>query len=127
MPWDVHVDPKQRVSYARLSGLVTFGDIVAMQRKLAIHPLFDARVPLVIDMRHAQDLRLTWPEIQEAIHHSPLDYTTKRAVILDEMDVLGTARVYEMAHEHKKENISLRIFRNVEEAAEWLGVKTLTP
>jgi hypothetical protein len=127
MPWAVRIDSKRRVSYATLLGIVTFQDIAAMQAALAAEADFDPRVPLVVDMREAEDLRLTWPELQHVIEHSPLLDDTRRAVLVDVLNVLGTARVFEMAREKKTASRSLRVVKTVEDAAEWLGVKALNP
>ena len=127
MPWAVHVDPKGRVSYVLLSGIVTFQDVADAQTRLAADPAFDPRAPLVIDIRHGKDLRLTWSEIHQVIDASPLLDSTRRAVVAGEANVLGTARVYEVALENKKAGANLRIFKTLEDAAEWLGVSMLNP
>jgi hypothetical protein len=125
MPWGFYVDPGQRVSYLRLSGEVTFSDIVVARRHLAEDSDFDPAFPLLLDMRPVKDLRLTWPELKDVIARSPLLVSTRRAIVASSPNVIGVARIYERARKDQTATDSARVFQTLAEAASWLGFESL--
>jgi hypothetical protein len=123
MPWTVRVDPVQRISYVRASGVVRIDDVSAMQMALAAQPRFDPTFPFLCDLRDVEDLSLSWADIRQAILASPMDHSTRRAIVVRSIGTLGTARVYEVTREWMTGEHAARAFESFEEAVAWLGVE----
>ena len=123
MSWTVRVDPVGRISYVRASGVVRIGDISAMQMALAAQPRFDPTFPFLFDLRDVDDLALSWVDIRHAILASPMDHSTRRAIVVKSIGALGTARVYEVTREWMTGEHAARAFESFEEAVAWLGVE----
>jgi hypothetical protein len=125
MPFSIHVDPVRRVSYVRMSDTVTFDDLAAAQRALVAEPAFDPTFPLLLDLRDANDVRLTWREMQSLAGVSALALSTRRAILVGGPGVLGMARLYETIREHETATDVVRACQTLEEAAAWLMVDRL--
>ena len=125
MSLTIRVDPARRVSYVRLSDTVTFDDLATAQRALASDPAFDPTFPLLLDMRAASDVRLTWREMQSLAGISALAPTTRRAILVGAPGVLGMARLYETLREHETAADVVRACQTIEEAVLWLKVDHL--
>jgi hypothetical protein len=121
--WSILINAGKRVSYAVLTGVVTVDDFIGVQQQLAHDPALDPTFPLMIDLRAADDLRLTWAELQELIASSPLLRSTRRAIVVDALNTPVSARVSAMARENEQANYATRVFRSFEDAAAWLGVE----
>ena len=111
--------------YTRMSGIVTFDELVAWQLQLAADPAFDPTFPLLVDMRDVTEMRLTWTELKLLIVQSPVQMTTRRAILLGNSNVIGSAHVYESLRESLTASSSARVVYTLTEAAQWLGVDDL--
>jgi hypothetical protein len=125
MAFTIRVDAARRVSYVCVSGIVTFDDLAAAQRALASEPAFDPTFPLLLDLRDADDVRLTWREMQSLATVSALAPLTRRAILVGGPGVLGMARLYETTREHETATDVVRACQTLEEAAAWLTVDRL--
>ena len=125
MSFSIRVDPIRRVSYVRLSGAVMFDDLASAQRALAVEPAFDPTFPLLLDLRDADDVRLTRREMQSLAGVSALAPSTRRAILVGGPGVLGMARVYETIRENETATDVVRTCQTIEEAVAWLMVDGL--
>ena len=125
MPFLIRVDPARRLTYVCVSDTVTFDDFATAQRALASDPAFDPTFPMLLDMRAATDVRLTWQEMQSLAGISALAPTTRRAILVGAPGVLGMARLYEAIREHETATDVVRACQTIEEAVMWLQVDHL--
>ena len=125
MPFLIRVEPARRLSYVWVSDTVTFDDLTAAQRALASDPAFDPTFPLLLDLRTATDVCLTWQEMQSLVGVSALAPTTRRAILVGAPGVLGMARLYEAIREHETATDVVRACQSIEEAVRWLQVDQL--
>jgi hypothetical protein len=121
--WTVRVDPVRRVSYVRASGVVRIHDIQAMQMALAAQPCFNPAFPFIFDLREIDDLALSWVDMRQLILASPMDPSTKRAIVVGRIGTLGAARVYELTREWMTGEHAARSFETIDEAIVWLGIE----
>jgi len=122
MGWSVHADRRHRLSYVRLCGLVTYADVKDAQHALAIKVSFDPAFPLLIDLRHVDELRLSAKDIYAVVTVTPVASSTRRAILVDTLPVFGTARLYAMLREDLTGTDLVRVCHTPEAATEWLGV-----
>src|SRR3954470_13791066 len=99
MAWSVQADKKRRISYVRLSGLVTYRNIREGQCALATKVYFDPAFPLLIDLRGVDELQLSATDIYAIVTVSPVAASTRRAILVDTLPVFGTAWLYAMVRE----------------------------
>jgi hypothetical protein len=127
VPWTIRVDPSKRVSYVSLSGGVTFDDLAAAQRELAAHRQFDPAFPLLLDLRNADDVRLTPHDLQSLGAVSALGLATRRAILVGSLGVFAMARMYETLREGQTKHNVVRACRTLDECSDWLGVELSDP
>jgi len=125
MPFSIHIDPVHRVSYVRMSDMVTFDDLAAAQRAPAGDQAFDPTFPLLLDLRDADDVRLTWREMHSLAGVSALAPSTRRAILVGGPGVLGMARLYGTIRENETATDVVRVCQTLDEAAAWLMIDGL--
>lgn len=125
MSFTARVDPTCRVNYLRMSGVVTFADLSAAQRALADDDAFDPTFGVLVDLRAAEEVRLTWQEMQILVVASAVAPTSRRAILVGSPGVLGMARLYQSMREHETAVDVVRACQTMDEAIAWLGIDAL--
>jgi hypothetical protein len=127
VPWTVRVDAEQRVSYTRISGVVTYDVVTASQQALRREPLFDPTFPFLLDLRSASDVQLTVQQVHAIIEASPVGDQTRRAILVSGLGAFSVAETWMAMRESKTAAGYARAVATLEEAAAWLGVDRLEP
>jgi hypothetical protein len=118
--WVCDVDTASGVSSIWMSGLVTATDVMAAQDRLAADTRFDPTFPLIVDLRQASDLPLTWLQTRTIALRSPVYATAPRAFVAH--TIVGAA----MAHAYRAVRSTLtgadvvHICGSMHEAQGWL-------
>ena len=103
-----------------MSGLITATDIMAAQDRLASDTRFDPAFPLIVDLRGASELPLTWLQARSIALRSPVYAVAPRALVAH--TILGAA----MAHAYRAVRATLtgadvvRVCGSMDEAHGWL-------
>ena len=105
--------------------IVTADDLVAGQRALAHAADFDPTFGVVVDLRGVDEIRMTPREMSAVAMFTPLELTTRLAILVRGEGAYGVARLYETVREAVSAGDVVRVCRSVEEAVEWLGVRHL--
>lgn len=108
----------------RMEGLVTEAQVVAYFDRLRRSPGYAPRLPRLVDLRRV-DAMLSPSEIREMadlVRASPDINGGKRALVADRDVVFGMLRMFELLTSQNA--IGYRAFRDMREAAEWLGVES---
>ena len=101
--WSCDVDTSSGISSILMSGLITATDIMAAQDRLASDTRFDPTFPLIVDLRHASDLPLTWLQARSIALRSPVYAVAPRAFVAN--TIVGAA----MAHAYRAVRATLTI------------------
>jgi len=118
--WLCDVDTASGVSSISMSGLVTATDIMASQDSLAADTRFDPTFPLIVDLRQASDLPLTWLQARSIALRSPVYAVAPRAFVAH--TIVGAA----MAYAYRAVRMTLtgadvvHVFGSMDEAHGWL-------
>jgi len=121
MPASYHIDPERRTIFSSATGVVTDDDLKGHQSRLRSDPAFDRTFNQLWDLRGVAEARVTNGAIRTLADSRSFDAGARRGMVAPQDLVYGLARMFEMLHEQAPED--LRIFRTLEEAERWLGLK----
>jgi hypothetical protein len=119
--WSVDADAECRVSWMTMAGIVTASDILAAQRQLAAHDRFDPSFALVVDLRMAHDLPLSWLDAQTIVRNSPVVPRAPQAVVAGTIVGAAIGHAYGALHFEMTGAQTVRVCRSLGEACGWLG------
>ena len=118
--WSCDVDTAAGVSSILMSGLITATDIMAAQDRLAGDTRFDPTFPLIVDLRHASDLPLTWLQARSIALRSPVYAVAPRAFVAH--TIVGAAMAY--AYRAVRATLTgadvVHVFGSMDQAHGWL-------
>jgi hypothetical protein len=125
MPITYHIDSARNLVVTHAVGVLTDEDVLRHKHRLAADPDFTAGMCELSDVRGVTDLRIT-PEgvramVSTDVSHASRLQAHKLAIVAAEDVVFGMARMYEVLAE--RHGPSVGVFRDVLEAARWLGVQ----
>ena len=126
MPWTLDLDTHHHLAYVRITDVVTFHDIAAMQDALREHPDFEPSYPVLLDARGAK-VHLSQEDMLSLAERTPFAPGTKVAIVVDDPTELAHARDYEFIRELGVETDVTRAYGTLDEALEWLGVDAWRP
>lgn len=122
MPIRFRTDKELRCVFATGEAPVTDEDITQYQRDLAAHPDHDAGFDQLVDMRTVGGLAVTAEGVRVAGHLTRqwAEYITgtKLAIVAPAETAYGMAR---MLSAFTFEGLSVKVFREIEEAEKWIG------
>jgi len=125
MPLEVQVYPEGDLLWAVGRGIVSDQDLAAYVRKYLVEE--DLRhYDEVFDLRQADLLDLTFQGLSEvaaaAAPTDPEDTPTRIGLLISRTADLGVSRLYQSIREAKGGRRDLRIFGELSELLEWLGL-----
>jgi len=118
--WSCDIDTASGVSSIVMSGVITATDIMSAQDRLAGDLRFDPTFPLIVDLRRALDLPLTWLQARSIALRSPVYAVAPRAFVAH--TIVGAA----MAHAYGAVRATLtgadvvHVCGSMDEARGWL-------
>ena len=126
MPISYAIDPRLGLVRTTATGVLTDEELLQHKRDLQGDPRFDASMKELSDIRGVERLDVTAEGVRRAVAMDQGqadalgDY--KLALVVSADVVFGMARMYQMMTEENIEGVG--VFRDIEEALEWLGVKS---
>lgn len=124
MPAFFKIDKEHRLVMTTVSGVFTVADVLAHQASLRKHPDFDPSFSQLMDFTHVTSVELKREDVQRVAQESVFSPNSRRALVTNNDAVFGLARMFEMLRENMGEK-GIRVFRNLDEALDWvLGKNT---
>jgi hypothetical protein len=121
MSFDYHVDPIRGLVISRAWGILTDQDLLAHPRALAEDPLFRPSMNQLTDFREVTDFRVESATIHRIAGLSPFGAGARRALLVGSESLYGMARMYQILRDTAPDD--LQVFRELDAALEWLGLK----
>jgi hypothetical protein len=121
--WQCEIDVENGISYVRMSGTVTAGDMLEAQHELAAHHRFDPSYALVLDLRRARHLPLTWGQARAIALRSPIAPFVPRAIVANTIVSASIACAYRDLRADITGEHVVRVCRTLGEAHRWLRAR----
>ena len=122
MPATYRIDVVRRLVLSRAWGVYTVQDLFDHFAMLAADPAFDPTFSQIVDLREVERTELTPPIIRRHALERLFNSTAQRALVVSSAYHYELARIYADFARYAKQNV--RVFRDMHDAEEWLGIKT---
>jgi hypothetical protein len=119
MPAFYKIDKERRLVLSSGAGTFTLADALAHQEKLAGDPDFDPSFSQLMDFTHVTRVELSAEDIRRLAQRTVFSPQSRRAFIMPNDADYGLARMFEILREAQGE-YGIRIFRNLDEALDWV-------
>ena len=122
MPSFYKIDKRRKLVMSSYSGVLTMADASGHQEKLRKDPDFDANFSQLFDVTHVTDVQLTAEDVRTLARAHVFSPDSRRAILVDSDLKFGLARMFEVLRDTMGEK-GIRVFRNLDEALEWIFAK----
>jgi hypothetical protein len=122
MPFFHKIDKERRLVMSTAAGEFTKADVLSLQDQLRKDPDFDPNFSLLSDLTHVTSIDITEPDMKDLAERTPFSPSARRAVLASNDLSFKLAQVFEQVLE-KKGDQGIRVFRNLEDALDWIVVK----
>ena len=123
MPQFYKIDKERRLVLSTASGVFSRSDAVRHMQKLLKDPDFDPRYSQIADFTQVAKIELSAKDVHELAQRSVFSPQSRRALIVPNEVAYGLGRMFEMLRENQGE-MGIRVFRNLEEALDWVFSKS---
>jgi hypothetical protein len=123
MPAFYKIDKDRRVVITTASGVVSIADGLAHQNKLLNDPDFDPSFSQLMDFTQATQVDLSGEDVRRLAKQNIFSPDSRRAILAPSDSVYGLGRMFEILREMTGER-GIRVFRNLDEALEWVLAKS---
>lgn len=124
MSVEYQIDAGRQVVFTRCFGTITITDLWDTVQHLRNDPAFNPDLRQLIDLSELTGMNATFEEIWHFARDKdgdPFSGSSRRAVVAPQNFAYGLARMYEASREDRDDG-GFRVFRNMAEAREWLGL-----
>ena len=115
------IDKERRLVTTSAWGVVTREDVLNHQAEITADPDFSATYSQLLDFTRMTKLEFTAADVQAFAVKRIFAPTSRRAIVVPDLELFGLARMFEILRDAKGDE-GIRVFINMEEAKEWLGV-----
>ena len=119
MPASYKVDKERRLVMSCGSGALTREDILGHQERLSKDPDFDPDFSQLADVTQVTKVELSTQDMQTISQRHLFSRHSRRAILVKNDLQFGLARMFEVYRESVDET-GLRVFRDINEALEWV-------
>ena len=127
MPIRIRVDPAAGVRYAAIEGMIGDDELVDAYDAVFADPDFDPTLNDLVDARAVRRVDITPAGLRRvadlAQQFDRLSLPTKVAVVAPDDVAYETARMYEALRAAQHAPAEHRVFRDITEARQWLGLE----
>ncbi|HMD39940.1 MAG TPA: hypothetical protein VKH15_11700 [Candidatus Acidoferrum sp.] len=123
MPTFYKIDKERRLVMSTGTGIFNKEEALSHQRRLLADPDFDPSYSQLTDFTHITQFDLSAQDVRQLAQRSVFAPDARRAFLVASDLAFGLARMFEMFSEGAGEQ-GIRIFRNLEEALDWVLAKT---
>ncbi len=125
MPATYEIDKQRRLVITTGLGRITLANALEHQEKLRKDPDFDPSFSQIMDLTQVTEFALEAYDIRRIAQTTIFSRESRRAIIASSDLVYGFGRMFEILREIAGEN-GIRVFRNLDEAIDWILSKDLT-
>jgi hypothetical protein len=122
MPVFYKIDKERRLVLSTILGVITLADGLTQQEKLRNDPDFDPSFSQLMDYTHVVKFDFSTDDVRKFAQHSVFSSDSRRAMLVNGDLAFGLARMFETFRESLGEK-GIRVFRNLEEALDWVLAK----
>ena len=122
MPAFYKIDKERRLVLSTIYGVVTLADGLTHQEKLRNDPDFDPSFSQLMDYTNAVKFDFSTDDVRMFAQHTVFSTDSRRAMLVSGDLAFGLARMFETLRESLGEK-GIRVFRNLEEALDWVLAK----
>jgi hypothetical protein len=122
MPAYFKVDKERRLVMSTGSGVFTMSDALAHQENLLKDSDFEPNFSQLWDLTHVTEVDLTSEDLRSLAQTSIFSSDSRRAILGNADLVFGLARMFEIYRDSLGET-GIRVFRNLDDALEWVLAK----
>jgi len=119
MPAFFKIDKERKLVMSTLAGVATLADGLALQGNLRKHPDFDPSFSQLLDCTHITKIEFTREDMQRLARDPLFSPNSRRAILVKDDLAFELARMFEMMRDLMGEQ-GIRVFRNLDEALEWV-------
>jgi len=119
------IDKERRLVMSTGSGVLTLADLLAHQEKLLADPDFSPDFSQLWDLTNITEVELTSKDVHRLAQRSIFSPDSRRAILVSRDLVFGLARMFEIYRDILGES-GIRVFRNLDDALEWVLAKNTT-
>jgi hypothetical protein len=116
------IDKERHLVMSTGAGVLTLPDLLAHQEKLLADPDFSPDFSQLWDLTHVTDVELTSKDVHRLAQRSIFSPDSRRALLANTDHVFGMGRMFEILRENFGER-GIRVFRNLDDALEWVLAK----
>ena len=120
LPTSFRIDTERRTVFSSGAGVLSDDDLRGHQRQLLGDPAFDPSFNQLWDFRQVVQVDVSSETLRALATARSFAPSAKRAAVAPRNILYGMARMFEMLHNKAPEEF--RVFRNIREAADWLGL-----
>ena len=122
MPAYFKVDKERRLVMSTGAGVFTMTDAWAHQENLLKDPDFEPNFSQLWDLTQVTKVDLTSEDLRTLSQRSIFSRDSRRAILVSADVVFGLARMFEAFREYLGEE-GIRVFRDLDDALEWVLAK----
>jgi len=126
MPTFFKIYKERRLVMSAVSGVITIADALAHRQNLRKHPDFDPSFSQLVDLSNVTKIEFSRKDMETFAQETIFSLNSRRAALATCDIAYGLARMFEMLRESKGEE-GLRVFRNLDEALDWVLPKNAPP
>jgi hypothetical protein len=123
MPTFFKIDKEHRLVMSAVSGVVTLADALAHRENLRKNPDFEPSFSQLVDLSHVTKIEFSREDVERFAQDTIFSPDSRRAALATGDHANGLARMFEMLREFKGEE-GVRVFRNLDEALDWVLAKS---
>jgi hypothetical protein len=125
MPFYYKIDKESRLVMSTGSGVLTVADSLAHQDELLKDPDFRPSFSQLMDLTHVTKLEHTSEDVRRVAQRPVFSPSSRRAILVTADMTFEVARRFEMLREALGEK-GIRVFRDLDDALEWVLAKNTT-
>lgn len=126
MPAFYKIDKERRLVLSSGIGVFNLEDARSHQERLIADPDFDPSYSQLLDFTHTTQIDLTPADVRQLAVRNIFSPNSRRAFLVPNDLAYGLGRMYEILREAAGER-GIRIFRNLEDALDWVLSKKEAP
>jgi hypothetical protein len=122
MPAFYKIDKERKLVMSSGSGVLTREDLLGHQERLLKDPEFDPTFSQLSDLTQITKVDVTPEDVRLAARKNIFSPQSRRALLVKDDLQFGLARMFEIHRELAGEK-GIRVFRNIDEALDWIFAK----
>jgi hypothetical protein len=126
MPAFYEIDKERRLVLTSGTGVFNKAEALAHQERLLADPDFDPSYSQLLDFTHITKFDFTAADVQQLALRNVFSPESRRAFLVPNDLAFGLGRMFEILREAEGER-GIRIFRDLEEALNWVLSKQEAP